>query len=90
MNQNELVKAVADASGLPQTNINSVLKELAGVAHSVLGAGGEVTLPGLGKLSVITRTARTGRNPRTGEAIQIAEKKVPKFTASKALKDAAL
>ena len=88
MNQAELVKAVSEKSSLPQTQVESVLKGLGAVAHECLGAGGEVVLPGIGKLSVATRAARTGRNPRTGEALNIAAKKVPHFSAAKALKDA--
>jgi DNA-binding protein HU-beta len=50
--------------------------------------GGKVTLVGFGTFSVSKRAARTGRNPQTGKPIKIAAKKVPKFTAGKALKDA--
>jgi DNA-binding protein HU-beta len=53
-----------------------------------LQEGGEVTLPGLGKLSVKTSAARTGRNPKTGETLEIAAKNKPHFSAAKALKDA--
>lgn len=54
----------------------------------MLAAGGEVTLPGIGKLSVKHKEARTGRNPSSGEAIEIAAKNAPHFSAAKALKDA--
>ena len=53
-----------------------------------LKAGGEITIPEVGKLSVGNRAARNGRNPKTGESIQIPAKKVPAFSAAKALKDA--
>lgn len=88
MNQSELVKELATNTGLPQVGIENMLKALGSVAASELGAGGELTIPGIGKLTVATRAARTGRNPRTGEALQIAAKKVPHFSAAKALKDA--
>lgn len=88
MNQSDLVKAVADQAGLPQVGVESTLKALAAVAHKQLSTGGEVTLPGIGKLSVSDRAARTARNPRTGEEIAVPAKKAPKFSAAKALKDA--
>lgn len=94
MNQADLVKAVAGAAATTQDNVDGVLKALAAVVHEELGAGGEVTLLGIGKLKVHTRpatAARKGRNPRTGEAIDIPAKpavKVPHFSAAKALKDA--
>lgn len=89
MNQSELVAAVAGNSGQSKTAVEVVLKGLGAVAQNELGTGGEVVLPGIGKLSVATRAARTGRNPRTGEALEIAAKQVPHFSAAKALKDAA-
>ena len=88
MNQAELIKELATNSGQSNIMIERVLKELGGIACSELGGGGEITLPGIGKLSVATRAARAGRNPRTGESLAIAEKKAPKFSAAKALKDA--
>jgi len=88
MNQADLVKAVADKAGLPQVGIESTLKALSAIVQEQLKSGGEVTLPGIGKLSVKTRAARSGRNPSTGESLAIPEKKVPHFSALKALKDA--
>lgn len=88
MNQAELVAEIAKNSGQTKTAVEGVLKALGGVVCSELGGGGEITLPGIGKLSVTTRAARTGRNPRTGDAIEIAARKVPHFSAAKALKDA--
>lgn len=88
MNQSELVKELATNSGQSNIMIECVLKELGGIAALELGAGGEISLPGIGKLTVATRAARAGRNPRTGEALNIAAKKVPHFSAAKALKDA--
>lgn len=88
MNQAELIAAVADHSNVSKKEAENVIKSLSEVTHTALADGGEVTLPGLGKLSVSKRAARTGRNPATGEEIKIKAKKVPKFSAAKALKDA--
>lgn len=89
MNLAELVKAVTEASpSVSRKTVDFVLKNLGTVAANALARGDEVTLPGLGKLSVKQRAARTGRNPATGEEMQIAAKKVPHFGAAKALKDA--
>lgn len=92
MNQAELINAIHGSvrnEGFSKVTVKSILDELADVVQAELQQGGEVTLPGLGKLSVKTRAARTGRNPSTGEEMQIAAKNVPHFSAAKALKDAA-
>ena len=73
-----------------KTDVASLLDALGDVITERLKAGDEVTLPGLGKLAVKAKAARTGRNPKTGEAIQIPAKRVPDFSAAKALKDALL
>ncbi len=88
MNQSEFVAAIAEVSGASKKDTEAVLKSLASVVQSQLYAGDEVPLPGIGKLKVATRAARTGRNPATGEPLEIPAKKVPHFTAAKALKDA--
>lgn len=91
MNQAELIDAIQkhnSNSGTGKTAIKEMLDGLAAVAHRELGKGGEVPLPGLGKLSIKASAARKGRNPSTGEEIDIAAKNVPKFSAAKALKDA--
>jgi DNA-binding protein HU-beta len=87
MNQAELVTAISNDTGVSKTQVESVLKSLGNHVQLELNGGSEVTLPGIGKLSVSTRAARTGRNPQTGEQLQIAAKQVPKFSAAKALKD---
>jgi DNA-binding protein HU-beta len=88
MNKNDLISQVADDSGLSKVDatkaVDSVLDNIAGA----LGNGGEVRLVGFGTFSVSHRKATTGRNPRTGEAIQIKASNQPKFKAGKALKDA--
>lgn len=91
MNQADLVNAIADHhsnTGVSKAAIKFVLDAQAEVIKGELKSGGEVTLPGIGKLSVSERAARTARNPRTGEEIAVAAKKAPKFSAAKALKDA--
>ena len=88
MNQSELVAKVASISGESRKAVEAVLKTTADVIAAELFEGGEVALPGLGKIGVKQREARTGRNPKTGEAIAIPAKRAPRFSASKALKDA--
>ena len=93
MNQAELIDVIAadpGNDGVSKKSIKWVLESAAAVTQSTLASGGEVTLPGIGKLTVATRAARTGRNPSTGAAIAIAEKKVPHFSALKVLKDAVI
>lgn len=88
MNQSELIAKVAAISGESRKAVEAVLKTTSDVIGATLQEGADVTLPGLGKLSVNQRAARTGRNPKTGETVQIPAKKVPHFAAAKALKDA--
>lgn len=96
MTKQELIDAINKAAtsrhdaGVSKAVIAAVLDTLGDVAQAEMQQGGEVTLPGLGKLSVKPRAARTGRNPATGEEMQIAAKNVPHFSAAKALKDAAM
>ena len=88
MNKQDLVNAVADASGLTKAD---AAKAVDGVFDAIIGAlksGDEVRLVGFGSFSVAQRAASQGRNPRTGETIQIAASKQPKFSAGKGLKDA--
>ncbi|MGB0698330.1 MAG: HU family DNA-binding protein [Parvibaculales bacterium] len=88
MNKNDLISQVAGDAGLSKADatkaVDAVLDNIAGS----LGNGGEVRLVGFGTFSVTHRKATTGRNPRTGEAIQIKASNQPKFKAGKALKDA--
>ena len=88
MNQQQLIIKVAAISGESRKAVEAVLKTTADVITAELEEGGEVALPGLGKLQVKSREARNGRNPKTGEEISIPAKKVPHFAAAKALKDA--
>ncbi|WP_341678142.1 HU family DNA-binding protein [Niveibacterium sp. SC-1] len=88
MNKSDLISKLAEAAGHSKKDTEAVVDALAGVVAQALAAGDDVTLPGIGKLAVKAKAARTGRNPKTGETMQIAARKVPAFTALKALKDA--
>ena len=88
MNKNDLVAAVASSTGLSKTDsANAVESTLDSIAGALKG-GNEVRLVGFGTFSVAHRQASEGRNPRTGERIQIPASKQPKFKAGKSLKDA--
>lgn len=88
MKKADLIKAVAEASGVNQKNVDAVLTAFTLVTMKSLSQGNEVTIQDIGKLSVKERAARTGRNPATGETIQIAAGRTVTFKAAKALKDA--
>lgn len=88
MNQAELINALSQEASLTKKEAEGILKKLGEVVQAELVEGGEVTLPGIGKLHVERKEARKGRNPSTGAAIDIPAKRVPKFSAAKALKDA--
>lgn len=90
MNQADLVNAIAanEANeGVSKQSIKWVLDRMAEVTQSTLAAGGDITLPGIGKLTSKSRAARTGRNPSTGEVLKL-QQVVPHFSAAKALKAA--
>ena len=88
MNKNDLVAAVADSSGLSKTDAAKAVDAVLDSITGSLKGGSEVRLVGFGTFSVAARKATTGRNPRTGETIQIKASNQPKFKAGKALKDA--
>ena len=88
MTKHDLIKNIATATGLPQRAVDETLNALADQAHAAVFSGEELPLPGIGKLGVTHRAARTGRNPQTGAEIQIPAKRAPTFTPAKALKDA--
>lgn len=75
-------------SNLTKTQAKALVDALLGGLRDALVAGDEVNLPGFGKFKVQAKPARTGRNPSTGAAIQIAASKKVSFSAAKALKDA--
>ncbi|CAB4921177.1 unannotated protein [freshwater metagenome] len=86
MNKNDLVKAMADKTGLTQSGAADALDAVLDTIEAELKGGGEVALTGFGKFSVAHRNARQGVNPATGEKIQIAASKAPKFSAGAKLK----
>lgn len=88
MNKSDLVDAVAAESGLTKADAAKAVDALFNAVTDALKKGDEVRLVGFGTFAVSERAARTGKNPRTGEAIEIAASKQPKFKPGKALKDA--
>ncbi|MER3123587.1 HU family DNA-binding protein [Bacillus altitudinis] len=88
MNKTELVAAVVEATGLAKKEVVSVVEASLHAIESTLKEEGQVKIAGFGAFEVTTRSARKGRNPSTGEEIDIPETKAPKFKAAKALKDA--
>jgi DNA-binding protein HU-beta len=88
MNKNDLIDAVAERTSLAKSDAARAVEAVLGAVTESLQKGDAVTLSGFGTFAVKTRAARTGRNPRTGEAIQISASKVPGFKAGKGLKDA--
>lgn len=88
MNQKELIDTIAKETDLPKTAVEKVFIAFSGVVHSALRMEGEVTLPNLGKLKLADTAARQGRNPTTGETINIPAKKRVAFKAGKSLKAA--
>ena len=87
MNKDELIAKVANSVGVSKTDAAKSVDAIFSNITSSLKGGNEVRLVGFGTFVVANRAATTGRNPRTGESIQIPAKKVPKFKAGKALKD---
>lgn len=88
MNKNDLVAAVAESTGLSRSDADKAVDAVLDSITASLKEGVEVRLVGFGTFVVSKRAATEGRNPRTGEKIQIPASKQPKFKAGKALKDA--
>ncbi len=88
MNKTELVAAVAAKAELSKKDAEAAVKAVTDAITEALADGDKVALVGFGTFDVKTRAARTGKNPRTGEKIEIVEAKVPSFKAGSALKDA--
>ncbi len=87
MNQVDLIKTLSDASGLSAKEVKSLLNAFTAVLAEELSSDGEANFPGMGKFVVRDRAARIGRNPMTGETIQIAASRTVAFRASKKIKD---
>lgn len=88
MNKQQLVERISQSADISKAQASTVLKATLGAIQEDLASGNEVTLIGFGTFKVNQRAARTGRNPKTGETIEIAASKVPTFKPGKALKDA--
>ncbi|MBI4691645.1 MAG: HU family DNA-binding protein [Nitrospirae bacterium] len=88
MTKSELIDKTASGAGLNKTDASKAVEAALNAIKSSLKKGLKVTLVGFGTFSTVKRKARKGRNPRTGQAINIPASKVPKFTAGKDLKDA--
>lgn len=89
VNKDELARDIAEKSGLEVGQAKRALEAMLETVEEQLGKGNEVRLTGFGKFAVTHRAARQGRNPRTGETMEIAAKSVPKFSAGAELKKAA-
>ena len=88
MNKTELVTAAAEQTGMTKKDTEKALNAAFDVIASALSKGEKVQVSGFGIFEVKEREARMGRNPRTGEAMEIAASRTPTFKASKTLKDA--
>jgi len=88
MNKTELIAAVAEETELSKKDAERVLKAFTDTIASELKKGDKVQIVGFGTFEVSERQARTGRNPHTGETMEIEASKAPRFKAGKALKDA--
>lgn len=89
MKKAEFVAKIAEGAGLTQSQAEKALNSFITTTVAALKAGDKIALLGFGTFSAVTRAARTGRNPQTGKAIQIAARTNGKFTPGKALKDLA-
>ena len=88
LTKSQVIASIAETIGLSKKQTAEVMETLVSLAYK--NAKNSFTLPGLGKLVLVNRKARIGRNPATGEQIQIAAKRVVKFRVAKAAKDAIL
>lgn len=88
MNKAELVEEVANQTGLRKNISREAVDAMTSIIGDALTRGEKVTLVGFGTFQVIERKARKGRNPQTGQTIQISAKKSPKFKAGKDLREA--
>ena len=88
MNKADLIDAVAEAADLSKAQAGRAVEALLDAVTGALTSGDQVSIVGFGSFLVRQREARKGRNPKTGETIDIAASKAPAFKAGKALKDA--
>ena len=88
MNKTELIEYVADKAGLTKTQVQDALTALLETITNVVADGDKVTLVGFGTFEAKVRSAREGRNPKTGDTIQIPAATVPVFSAGKTFREA--
>lgn len=88
MNKTDLIETIADSADISKAAATRALEAVTSAISDALQKGDQVSLVGFGTFLVRERAARSGRNPKTGETINIAASKVPAFKAGKALKDA--
>jgi DNA-binding protein HU-beta len=88
VNKSELIEAIAASADIPKAAATRALDAMVESVTDSLKKGESVSLVGFGTFSIKERAARTGRNPQTGQPIEISAAKVPSFKAGKALKDA--
>ena len=88
MNKSELVNAIAESADISKAKAGLAVDAITSAITKTLADGNQVTLVGFGTFSIRERAARKGRNPRSGEEIQIAAAKLPAFKAGKSLKEA--
>lgn len=88
MNRTELIATMAEKAELSKKDAEKALTAFTNIVADTLVDGDKVSITGFGTFEVVERATRTGRNPQTGESIQIKASKSPKFKASKVLKDA--
>src|ERR687893_2382420 len=87
MSQSEVVNHFAEKFGLKRAQVKELFEELSNLASTEVKSNGEFVLPGFGKMVLSERKAREGRNPQTGETIQIPAKTTLKFRVGKGMKD---
>lgn len=90
MTKSQTLQALAESTGMSKKEVATVMEKLTDMAYKQVRSSGEFVIPGVGKLVKVHRAARMGRNPATGEQIQIPAKTVVKFRVAKAAKDAVL
>lgn len=88
MNKKELIDVLHDDTGVYTATVKQVVDALFWRIHRELVNGRDVNVAGFGKFHVVTRAAKLGRNPATGGTMSLPERRMPKFAAAKALKDA--
>ena len=90
LSKSQFYATLTERTGLQKKDVKTLADALTQLVYDEVRSSGEITIPGLGKLVKKDRAARMGRNPATGESIQIAAKTVVKFRVAKAAKDAIL